>query len=187
MKTTFAHHMFYTHLCWVWTIFKVAQYMEKCSAASLSSSPLLVFLPPLSFPFKIFNYHAWRVRSNTGSRADWFYSDIDGRVWPIAAAQGFAQLLLWVCVCVCLIVPDHGFPGFPLTSWPLYPVRRVNAAFNQFYRLTHTHTANAADPVHPCSVKHASLRFNWSPAHTPLSQPLSGTHLILPALLTPPT
>lgn len=94
---------------------------------------------------------------------------------------------LCVCVCVCLIVPDHSFPGFPLTSWPLYPVRRVNAAFNQFYRLTHTHTPNAADPVHPCSVKHASLRFNWSPAHTPLSQPLPGTHLILPALLTPPT
>ena len=54
--------------------------------------PLPVFFFLLSLPpCIIFYYYVWRVRSNTGSRADWFYSDIDGHVWPIAAAQGSPQ------------------------------------------------------------------------------------------------
>lgn len=48
------------------------------------------------------------------------------------------HLLLLLLMCVCLIVPARGSPLFPLTSWPLLPVRCVNAAFNQFYCLTHT-------------------------------------------------
>lgn len=50
------------------------------------------------------------------------------------------HLLLLLLISVCLIVPAQGSPQFPLTSWPLLPVRCVNAAFNQFYCLVHTHT-----------------------------------------------
>ena len=56
------------------------------------------------------------------------------------------HLLLLLLISVCLIVPAQGSPQFPLTSWPLLPVRCVNAAFNQFYCLvcarahTNTHT-----------------------------------------------
>lgn len=47
-------------------------------------------------------------------------------------------LPLLLLISVCLIVPARGSPQFPLTSWPLLPVRCVNAAFNQFYCLAHT-------------------------------------------------
>lgn len=50
------------------------------------------------------------------------------------------HLPLLLLIRVCLIVPAQGSPQFPLTSWPLLPVRCVNAAFNQFYCLMHTHT-----------------------------------------------
>lgn len=78
------------------------------------------------------------------------------------------HLLLLLLMCVCLIVPARGSPLFPLTSWPLLPVRCVNAAFNQFYCLTHTH-ADTTDPIRPCSAEHASLRFHLTPSTTSIS------------------
>lgn len=50
--------------------------------------------------------------------------------------RAFPSLHLPLLISVCLIDANQGSPQFPLTSWPLLPVRCVNSAFNH----THTHT-----------------------------------------------
>lgn len=102
------------------------------------------------------------------------------------------HLLLLLLRSVCLIVSARGFPQFPLTSWPLLPVKCVKAALNQFYCLLHAHTLDdTAGPIRPCSPEHASFRSNRSPAppwtlcHTHTNTPDPASPLF--PLLTPST
>lgn len=133
----------------------------------------LGFSPFLSIKSEIFCYCVWRIRSNTGSRADWFYSNIDGHVWPIAAAQGLPQSPSAVAA-VDKCVSNHSSPKrhsfhSPLDHCFLSDVLMLLLiTFTVSCMRMHT-PADAADRVHPESAAYVSLRFHLTPTHIPIS------------------
>lgn len=81
----------------------------------------LHYLPCLPWGLKseIFCCCSRGVRAATGSPADWFYSDVKARVWPIDSAQGSPPSFHPLLIHVCLIVPAQSAVQFPITVWPL--------------------------------------------------------------------
>lgn len=143
---------------------------------------LLVLFLAVNPTFEIFNYYPWKVRLNTGRQADWFYLDSDGYVWPIAAFQGFPWSLcaVFVCVCVCLIVPVEAFPCFhsPLDHCFLF---HVLMPLLITFSISHTQLAPSSPVLHKHKLLLTPTQLLSQKTHTPTHPPSTwpSAHLLL--------